>query len=170
MQVFACPACSVKLKIPEGKSGRFNCPKCGKLLSIPAPREAASPAFGRTMAGGSAPPLPAHPAETQPHQLLPTDLLTALPAPDSLAMRPMQEHKAAPIAAAAPAWATHPAQQKTATPLKDFLTRLGIGIGILSGLLLVIGAVGIISEPIALIACFIGILAAIGLIAGGRIW
>lgn len=169
MGVLACPACSVKLKIPEGKSGRFNCPKCGKSLSIPAPRGAAAPAPGRPIGGGASPPS-ARPAQTEPHQLLSTDLLSAHSPLDSLPPRPLEMPTAGLMSTSIPAWSKQPTAQRTASPLKTFLMRLGIGIGILSGVLLVLGAVGTISEPIALGTCFIGILAAVALVVGGRLW
>jgi hypothetical protein len=90
-------------------------------------------------------------------------------APDPLHTLP-RNHNAALTGAALPAWAKQPTSHIASDPLKEFLTRLGIGIGILSAVLLLIGAVGIISEPIALTACFLGIATALGLIAGGKIW
>jgi len=168
MGVFVCPACSVKLKVPEGKSGRFNCPKCGKSLSVPAPRGAATPALGQTIGGSLSPP--PRPAPSQPQQLLSPDLLSALAPPNSLPTRPLEPHTPGLRDTPMPAWAKQPTAQRTASPLKGFLTRLAIGIGILSGVLLVLGAVGTLSEPIALGTCFIGILAAVSLIIGGRVW
>src|SRR5688572_4240546 len=121
MGILACPACGVKLKVPEGKSGRFNCPKCGKSLVIPAPGGAAAASLGQPTAGHS-PPLPsARPNPLQPQQLLPTDLLSPPSPLASLPPRQMEMHTPGLMGASVPAWAKQPAAQRTASPLTQFL-------------------------------------------------
>jgi hypothetical protein len=58
----------------------------------------------------------------------------------------------------------------SSSELKQFLKRLGVGLGILSVVLFLLGGLGLIAEPIALTACFVGLGAAIGMIVGGKVW
>jgi len=54
--------------------------------------------------------------------------------------------------------------------LMPFLIRLGLGLGILSAIILLGGIIGWFSEPIGLVAAGLGIGAMVGLLAAGRIW
>lgn len=161
MRVLACPGCGVKIKVPEGKSGRCNCPKCGNSLLIKAPGDAASTSAGQATPSAKQPPQPTPTPQPDPLQLPP-----AQPLPNSYAVQPSVSSYAAPGRPAKPGATKRPA----ATGLKDFLRPLGIGLGIMSAVLLLIGGLGLIAEPIALTACLIGVAATVGLIAGGRIW
>jgi hypothetical protein len=54
--------------------------------------------------------------------------------------------------------------------MKPFLKRLGVGLGILSGVLLLLTGVGMIAEPLALAATIIAVASAALLIIGGKVW
>ncbi len=165
MRVLACPGCGVKIKIPDGKAGRFNCPKCGKALLIKTPGDAADPTSGRPAPVGNPPQQRTPTSQPDPLQLPPSQTL-----PSSFPVLPTGAGYAPRGQTAMPGATQRPAATARATPLKGFLRPLGIGLGILSVVLLLIGGLGLISEPIALAACFLGIGSAVGLAAWGRIW
>ncbi len=165
MRVLACPGCGVKIKIPEGKSGRCTCPKCGKALMIKAPGDAANTTAGQTAPVGNQPRQ--HTPTPQPDSL---QLPSAQPLPNSFPQLPAAGSYAALGRPATRGATKRPAATGSWTPLKDFLKPLGIGHGILAAVLLLIGALGLISEPIALTACLIGVGAILGMVIGGRVW
>jgi len=170
MRVLACPGCGVKIKIPEGKSGRCNCPKCGKALLIKAPGDPASTAAGQAMPSANQPQQRTPAPQSDPLQLPPTQPLPSQTLASSYPVPPSGGSYAALGRPTMPGAKKRPAAKGLTPELKGFLRRLGIGLGILSGVLLLVGALGLISEPIALAACFIGIVAATGLAVSGRLW
>ncbi len=54
--------------------------------------------------------------------------------------------------------------------MRIFLKRLGIGLGVLSGILLLLAGLGLIAEPIALVATIVAVGSAVVLILWGKIW
>ncbi|MGE0608159.1 MAG: hypothetical protein AB7O62_13775 [Pirellulales bacterium] len=169
MKVVSCPGCGVRIKVEEGKHGRFACPKCSHALLIKPP---VAPAGGPAAAQ---PPAPPPPAPVSP---------LANPLTNPLAM-PQFPIPSNPPSIGAPPWnptagvggSPHPPKPATwrgrassDQTLKGFLIRLALAHAIIAGVLLLLTLAGLFSEPLAMGASVVAILCALGLLFGGRIW
>ena len=162
MKVISCPGCSVRIKVADGKHGRFACPKCGQTLLIKPPPGSPAPAQRPALA-------PQTPAD---------------PLFDPLAMPNIPTKSALPNVEAFPRISTAGVgglpNQPSATarrgpatsglPLKGFLIRLAIIHAIIAGVMLLMTLVGLFSEPLAMGASVVAIVCTLGLLFTGRIW
>lgn len=169
MKVVTCPGCSVRIKVADGKHGRFACPKCGQTLLIKPP------------AGASGSPAPAQRPASAPQQ--PADPLSN-PLSDPLAVPNVPTQPALPNVGAFPRMQTtgigglpnrptataRRGQATSGLPLKGFLIRLAIVHAIIAGVMLLMTLVGLLSEPLAMGASVVAIICTLGLLFTGRIW
>jgi hypothetical protein len=151
----------VRIKVADGKHGRFACPKCGQALLIKPPADAAgSPALAQRPA-----PTPQQPVD---------------PLSDPLAIPHIPTEPASPNVGGFP---TMPAagvgampsragggRPASGSPLKPFLIRLGIAHGVIAGVLLVLTLVGLLAEPVAMGVSLLAAFCAVGLLLAGYIW
>lgn len=167
MRAVACPGCGVKLNVPDGKFGRFTCPKCGKALLIQPPQSAGSAPSSQ---GGFPTSHPVPSAPYDPLALPPTSPLESSSGFGNLPSLPAAGFGSTPGTYGTGGFPVRRSSAGSTTDLKNFVRRLAIGLAIVSVVMLIVGAFGLVSEPIALGACLLGIATTMTLLFSGRIW
>lgn len=146
-----CPDCQTKMKIPEGGSGgAFRCPQCKQVLRAPGSHAAKSP-------------MESQPAAIQ--QAIPpiSEKLSGSASPFAIAVGPTRQPQVfAPSASQA--------SRAAALPLKPFLVKWAIVAGAVLGVLLAIGLLGLVWEPVAMAAIGLCLFAVLGCLFVGHVW
>jgi len=146
MQIITCPSCNSRYRTAAAAGRQLQCPQCGTVLVIPAE-----------------PAMPSAPLGS----LESSDLSTASPAGLGAGLG-QQGLRASNLAN------QRRPRRKTGLSLdpelKPFLKRLGLAVGIICSLIVLTGMIGWLSEPIAMGAVILGIVATVGLLLAGRIW
>ena len=166
MRVAVCPGCSVRIKIPEGKSGRIACPKCGKVLQLKAAKSSSTASPGTSPKKQSPRPTVPAPATVDP-------LANPFSELDGLSAGELQQPATNWQAAApykAPRSMAKPRRGGIPDDYKRFVVRLSISVAAAAGLILLLTPFAFVSTNMALIPVVAAMLIAVGLIATGRIW
>lgn len=148
-QIVTCPGCNSRYQTSAPPGRQLQCPKCQRMLVIPAPAASPDP-LGSLSADDLWSSSPAAPA-------------AGFAAPNPPAGNVSRQHASRPRSPSKKGFAIDP-------DLKPFLIRLGIGVGIACALIVATGIGGLFSEPVAMGSAVIGLIATIGLVVGAFVW
>lgn len=148
-----CPHCQTKMKIPEGGSGgAFRCPQCRQIIRAPGSQSAKSP------------------RESQPAAAK-QQSIPSIPEKASVAPSPFASGSRVRSPTRQPqAFATPATQANRAAPLQPFLVKWAILAGAVLGVLLIIGLLGLVWEPVAITAIGLCLFAILGCLLAGQVW
>ena len=148
-QIVTCPGCNSRYQTSAQPGQRLQCPKCKATLVIPAPL-----AVRVRPATRSVPRV-----RTTSGRVCRRRPVASFPQPGPLAGKPAHSRRAG----SAKGFSFDP-------ELVPFLKRLGLGIGIVLASIVVTAIGGFFSEPVAMGATIIGLVAVLGLALAGRVW